>query len=141
MWGHWGALQPAHAAGIAWDNDISATSGAASGGQLLIRELQQLRQAGCSCQWDPTVVSFACWKRHSNLAVWALEHGAPTADNWLDDAAERGCLPVLQWARSHGRLPAEKIPELRQHALWNGHSRIVAWLDEIREVVAQVDEL
>jgi hypothetical protein len=124
-WGHWDLLLQARAAGVEWDTYL--THCAACAGHL--RMLQQLLEAGCP--WSPFVVPSAVDNGNSSLAILALEHGAPTFDDWLSYTARCGCLPVLQWAWSHGRLPAETIPELRWHALNQRHGHVVVWLDEV----------
>jgi hypothetical protein len=136
-WGHWDLLLQAQAAGVAWDDNV--TWGAACGGHL--RLLQQLRQAGCP--WHSYVVQSACQQGHDGLAIWALEHGAPTFDGWLAKATLCGRLPVLQWAWSRGRLPTGNIPVLRHQAVVWGHGHIVAWLDEVsaQEATARFNKL
>jgi hypothetical protein len=125
LWGHWDTLLQAHAAGVAWG--VDATAGAAFGGHL--RLIQRLRQAGCP--WCGAIVEYACRNGHSKLAIWALEHGAPTYESWLSCAAGYGCVPVLQWAWRHRWLHAVNIPRVRQQASEEGQSHVVAWLDEV----------
>ncbi len=127
LWGHWDLLRRAQASGLAW-HDI-APSAAAQGGQL--RLLQRLRHARCS--WNEMVIHHAISKGHGDLAIWAIEHGAPTfsGSDLLADAASFECFPVLRWAWSNGRLRLEDISKLRQRARNYGHNRTVAWLDEL----------
>jgi hypothetical protein len=122
QWGHGDLILQAREAGMQWDCWTIAL--AASTGHF--RVVQRLRQAGCP--WDGMVVESACRAKEETFAIWALDNGARTFVDWLDTAAEYGCLAVLQWAWNHGRLPAGELSTLREVAHSEGHAAIVSWL-------------
>jgi hypothetical protein len=131
--------------------DLSAVAKhAAIGGHL--RLLQRLRQAGCP--WSSSIVYSAGARGHTSLALWALENGAPFGSGIRESmdfsaAVAGGCLPVLEWLHSKGRLPSSYVSFLRREAsssfvtqwhgkiiscrdrLLNGRTAIKNWLDSL----------
>jgi hypothetical protein len=126
-WGHWDLMLQARAAGVEW-RDVRGMADAAWLGHLPM--LRQLRQHGCA--WDEGVISSAWLRGHECLAIWALDNGAPSPDNWLDSVARSGCLRVLRWAWEHGRN-TQVLPRLKQAAFFR--TDVVKWLDSLPATV------
>jgi hypothetical protein len=123
VWGHWDLLLQTRAAGVRWDANL--TLWAAFGGHR--RLLQRLRHAGCP--WHQDLVSFACLGRQPKVAIWAIDNGAPIHDRWLWQATHHGCLELLQWAHSVGRLPLDEVRKLLKVAIYHGYGDLADWLE------------
>jgi hypothetical protein len=136
-WGHMAAVllaltQPPEGPGGVGAVEVKVTGRsacwrAASGGHLPMLKL--LRELGFP--WGREVVLRATLNGRDDIAIWALEHGAPVHKRWLVSAARWNRLRVLQWADAHSRLPDSDIPAAREAAARGNHTEVGAWLDEI----------
>jgi hypothetical protein len=152
-WGHVTEIAEHVDASNARSSDVSYA--AIGGGQLRVLQLIVKSRQG----WPGSEALYYCIREcQDGLTAWALEHGAPTYYQYVDDAVMYSNLPALQWARSQRHLNDADVPRLLELPIISSVSsewslipeaekarrrqRVMAWLtsllpDSAAQVAAQ----